>query len=238
LIGDDETETNPANLPADFMASINIPAREFPSLAYLVSLNEQEFRNLVDAIEGAQPSVSRKKFASSVAQRFPIKTEEAFSLLGMLFSIYGIREQTKMSIPELVDAITDAATESPQHGSRFSGDKATILKGRLSALLSLSKSFRISLKAVELITEVDRVFCGSRILSDIRSVFSESSDAASGAMIIHNLQIAFHHSGKHDEFYVVLEEDELQQLKETIERAQKKGIALRSIIEKAELKPL
>ena len=84
-------------------------------------------------------------------------------------------------------------------------------------------------------TENDRIFCGARILSDIRPVFTDSLESASAAVIIHNLQIGFHDSGTgvHKEFYVALDNQDIQKLKEIILRAEKKTQALKAILNKS-----
>ena len=81
-------------------------------------------------------------------------------------------------------------------------------------------------------TEHAHVFCNARILSDIRPVFAESADSASAAVVIHNLQIGFHEggTGPHKEFYVALDTGDLRKLKELIVRAEKKDIALQTML--------
>ena len=220
-------------------AAINIPASEFPTLIRIVKFSDAEFAGLVKALRESAQTLNLKKYGAALSKVFPnYSEEEAIGFIGTLFALYSIAEKSKLSAQDLAQSIGVAASESRQHGSSFSGENTIILKNRLSELLSLRNSFSLTLKALDVLSEVDHVFCSSRILSDIRPVFADSLETASAAVITHNLQIAFHHLGKHEEFYVTLQEGELQQLKETIERAQKKNTTLGYIIKKSELKHL
>ncbi|HEY6184979.1 MAG TPA: hypothetical protein VIW67_22255 [Terriglobales bacterium] len=221
------------------MALITIPVSEFPALLSIVAFSDAEFSALAKVLEEIPASLSRKKYVENLSGKFPaLKPDQANLLLAAIFGMYSAKEKSKLSVSGMAEVIATAASESAEYGSAFSGGKAELLKSRVSQLLSIGKSFALTLKAADILTEVDNVFCGSRILSDIRPVFMDSPEIAAAAIILHNLQISFHHLGKHQEFYVTLEEGELQQLRDTIDRAQAKNAALKSIIAKAELRPL
>ena len=70
-------------------------------------------------------------------------------------------------------------------------------------------------------------------MSDIRPVFAGSPGDTAGALIIHNLNISYHNGSRHKEFYVALDSDELDELKQVIERAQKKAVSLKLLLKKS-----
>ena len=62
------------------------------------------------------------------------------------------------------------------------------------------------------------------------------ADSIAAATIIHNLQIDFFNSstGKYNEFYVTLDVNDINELKEAIERVEKKTRAIEKILNKSE----
>ena len=112
-------------------------------------------------------------------------------------------------------------------------NRRDVLQNRLTTLLGFDDSLGVTAKAVDVMTEKSRVFCGARILSDIRPVFATGSDSATSAVIIHNLQIGYHSSGDHQEFYVALDTEDIKTLKGLIVRAEKKTLALKGMLSKA-----
>jgi hypothetical protein len=85
--------------------------------------------------------------------------------------------------------------------------------------------------------EYKNLFCSSRILSDIRPVFTNTPESVSAAIVVHNLQIGFHDgaSGDHKEIYITLDDDDLLEIKETVERAQKKGVAMKVFLKNSKV---
>ncbi len=83
--------------------------------------------------------------------------------------------------------------------------------------------------------EQPHVFGHARILSDIRSVFTASADSIAGGFIVHNLTIHYFHNGDHKEFFVALDNDDLNVLKEAIQRAEQKTGHLKAMLKKASI---
>jgi len=87
-------------------------------------------------------------------------------------------------------------------------------------------------KAAELLSENERVLCGSncRVLTDLRPIFSaDITKNPKSAVIQHVLKIAFHDAGEDiKEFYVAMDGDDVRYLQNLFERAIEKEHTLRS----------
>lgn len=218
------------------MASINIPEKELPNLAKIAEMPEGTFASLIAVLGEIKPTLSPKDFSESVSKRVPALDSGSISpILNTLFSLYWMKERRNLSPQEIAEKISGAASTSKSKKFQFPTDKSGILCDRLKLLLGFDKSLGVTAKAFDVMTEHDHVFCRARILSDIRPVFTSAAEATPAAVIIHNLQIGFHRHGKHDEFYVALDENDVEELKQVLIRAEKKTAAMRSILSKANL---
>jgi len=99
-------------------------------------------------------------------------------------------------------------------------------------VLSLYDTLGVRAKSYRLMPQHQHLFLNSALYSDIRPVFKpEHPDIRpSAAVIVHSLKIIYRESGETKEIYLGLEDDDLQQLKNTIERAIKKHECLKTMI--------
>jgi hypothetical protein len=115
----------------------------------------------------------------------------------------------------------------------FPVEKAGVLKARVQKLLGFDKIIGLASKAIDVMTDQDHIFCGVKVLSDIRPVFQNSPDSISAAMVVHNMRVGYHQDGKHTEFSVAMNPEDIRKTIEVLERAEKKSKALKSFIQKS-----
>ena len=218
------------------MASLNVPEKELPSLAKIAEMPQETFASLISVLGEIKPTLNPKYFSEALSKRVPTLDSGSVSpILNTLFSLYWMKERGKFSPEEMAQQISKAASSSKSKKFQFPTDKSGMLCDRLKLLLGFDKSLGVTAKAFDVMTEHDHVFCRARILSDIRPVFTSAAESTPAAVIIHNLQIGFHRHGKHDEFYVALDANDVEELKQALIRAEKKTITLRSILSKSNL---
>ena len=216
------------------MANINIPEEAISAFKTLVGLEQGVFDSLLSTFSNAKPTLTARQFSVNISKT--IKTVEPSALWDILIAVlplFGIKEDQKISAGELADGIGLSLKEEKPKG--FPVEKTELLTVRLKQLLGLNKSLAVVAKAMDVMTDHEHLFCGVKILSDIRPIFTDTLETASSAVVIHNLQIGFHDSAtnKHKEFYVALDTEDIQELKEVIARAEKKTLALQSMLAKS-----
>jgi hypothetical protein len=109
------------------------------------------------------------------------------------------------------------------------------LASRLTSLLAIP-SVATSSKALDLLTEHARVYHSARVLTDLRPVFADDEiTSPSATLISHTLKVAYHADSGRDAFYVALDDQDLDELREVIERAQKKSAALKKLVSESGL---
>lgn len=215
------------------MPTISVPKQEIPVLQKLAEISEQQLSELVAALNSSEPRLTRSAFVKAVAPKVPsISAEDVNSLVGTVCSLHWTRYSEEISVEDLINAIVTALSQSGAEVS-FKPETLHLLKSRLTVLLSLEDSLGVTAKALDVMTEHANVFCKSRILSDIRPIFSKDGDGATAAVIIHTLNIGYHENRKHKDFYVALDESDLRALREVLDRAEKKAQVLRALIGKS-----
>jgi hypothetical protein len=211
------------------MPSIELPNEALPDLKTITEIDQQHFDSLLKAMTETGPTLTRSRFQTSVVEKVEtVSKSDIEAILRAAFNLYSLKLRSGLSTEEFVGAVTNSPILSKS--SDFSQDKKKTLEVRLAQLMNCSKSIGVTLKARDVMTEHERVFCHARVLSDIRPVFANGLETASAGVIIHNLQLGFRHIGKHEEIYVALDTDDIKRLKEIIERAEKKTVALESIL--------
>ncbi len=213
--------------------TINIPSEALPDLKTIAGLEDELFNALILAIQETEPTLTRGQMARRIAEKVKLPEATLRAVLGTAFVLFNLKEKSGVAIQsqELADSIVNS--EVVGKSADFPAATKSKLGARLVQLIALDTPLGITSKAVDVMTEHERIYCGARILSDIRPVFSGKTDSASGAVIVHNLQIGFHQMGKHQEFYVALDTDDIKALKSVIERAEQKTVALESILKKS-----
>ncbi len=216
--------------------SIELPEKALPDLKRIAGIDEARFDALMNAVRETEPALRKAAFLSKLSSKLPdFDEEDVQSVIRAAFILYRIKERTGLSGTELSELISQSTSKAAEED--FPASKRETLKARLAVLLNLDKSLGVSAKALDVMTEHQHIYCAARILSDIRPVFTEQLESPS-AMIIHNLQLGYHEDGRHHDFYVALDTDDLTQLKKVIERAEKKNDALVSVLNAAKIRYL
>jgi hypothetical protein len=132
-----------------------------------------------------------------------------------------------------VEDVCDAVNESGIVTPRLSDDDCVAFKRRLSDLLS-TDVFSIGAKALVLSREQERTFCRARIITDIRPVFgADVTQQPKAAVLIHTFRISYHEGNLLRDFYVLLDSEDIEALRELLDRADAKAKSLESVIKAA-----
>ena len=209
---------------------LKIPDREYAVLKNIVELPEDSFSALVKALADIDLKLLQLDFSGDLAKQVPgLKASDLKAMVRTVSSFVSAFERNSKTPQEFgADLLETIREEKPKY---FPLDKAGLLETRLQKIFSAGRVISLTSKAFDVMTEQDRIYCGSRVLSDIRPVFLGAADSISAAVVIHNLRLSYHQDGEHLEFSVAMNRDDLRALIQTLEKAEKKDQALRSFIQ-------
>ena len=129
----------------------------------------------------------------------------------------------------ILSDLTSAMQASGRSELALSETERIDFEKRLNKLLSV-KSLLISSKVERLRLDYAATLHDAKILSDIRPIFDKPDERPVGCAISHTLEIEYHESGEHKEFYVVLDDEDLQKMKRIVQRAEAKAVSLKALL--------
>jgi hypothetical protein len=214
---------------------LTFPKEAMDGLRSLVALDDGAFDALEDALNNASPSLRFRDLVLAVTERINQSTIDFESIVRVLLSLSTVRTQSKVNVADFAQDILSALRNSDDPALRPSGEGWEILEAKIVRLLSI-KSVCVTAKALAVMTEHPNVFLSddSRVLSDIRLIFSEDPiQRASDGVIVHVLKIGHVHDGNHAEFFVALDSQDIIDLQDILARAQQKEKHLKAVMEDA-----
>ena len=218
------------------MPEIHIPKSGHIAFRKLIDLTPREFDTLVEAVEQTPPAASPDLFWRRVADRVPkISRETVERIVDELFSLNYARDNWGLSEQEFAKMASEAAfSQSPKKLPITENEKKT-LHLRLTRLLELKASLSLTSKALDIITDAERVFYTAKILTDVRPVFDDEGKKVEAAVIMHNLRIHYGQDSDHRDFFVALDTNDVRELRSVLDRADQKAESLQALLRRAKV---
>lgn len=210
------------------MAKLTIPERYAPGLVALRQLPEDKMREFLSALSVVTPSLNPNTIVSNISSSAKsIPPSELEQMTFAVVSLYAALDYSDLEAGPFVEEICRAMAESNRKDLNFEGDSdRNRFKDRLQNLLAID-SFSIASKALSLRREYDHIFCSGRILTDARPVYGpDVSVAPRAAIIVHTLRLAYHKTDDLEEFYLSFDDEDLKELKDLLDRAERKSKSL------------
>jgi chaperonin cofactor prefoldin len=207
-----------------------IPERYESGFKKLSTLTGNQFSDLKDGLSLTALTVSLSSLADKVAEVKKLKKDLLYDIFKSVGSLLPFVEKSN-SKEEILNDIADIA-----FNKKIIKDKEIFIE-RLSYLFNSTQIYHAS-KANELEYQYGNVYLNSRVISDIRVVFSNDVEQLpKGAMITHSLHLHYlsDQEGDHKDIYFALDSSDLRTLKDAIVRAESKEKSLKAILEKANL---
>jgi predicted hydrocarbon binding protein len=218
------------------MAKIKIPESEHEILKKISELQDGTLAQLIDAIKGIDASQIQLDLSEKIAMKVDsIKKSDLVSILRTIRGLYAFKARKKIAAKEVAEIIGETIGEA--NSKMFPPENLPRLKENLQKLLSIGSVIEVTAKAMDVMTDQSNIFCGVKILSDIRPVFKDSAEGLGldAAVVIHNLKLSYHNNGDHKEFFVAMNADDVRKMKEVMERAEKKNEYLKAFIQKSQI---
>jgi len=214
------------------MAVLSIPKRQYGVLKKISELTDDQFNDLLIGLNSVESSISPLHLAKGLSEKTKaISSADIKYFVAMLCGLYSAKENNKKTAVEIAHDIRETVEE--EKPASFPPDKIQSFESRMVKLLTVDKAIAVTAKAHDIVTNHANIFCGVKVLSDIRPIFSASADVVSAAVVVHALNISYHQAQEHKEFFVALDNADVSSLRAALERAEKKAKILASMIQKA-----
>jgi len=213
------------------MAALRIPKPHQAGLAKIIALDDEAMSELYAALESTGPALFRQELAEKLGAKMSrIPPEDLQKILRSLIGIHQGRGAASASAPEFAEEICRAVEDSKTESLKLPPERREAFKQRVIKLLGYENSLGTTSKALDVMTEHERILCGARVITDVRSVFADPAEKPTAAVIVHMLKISYHQDGEHKDFYVALDSIDIRKLKEILQRAELKARSLSAVL--------
>lgn len=216
--------------------SITIPLQHREALVSLIALSDDETNRLFHALAAEPPALWPPVLAKRAAETSGLQAERVVSIVDALISLITTRDRHHLSAEKVATDIAEAASLEHLGGLEPGSAAIPAFAQKLTRLMSLEQPLGTTSRALDVMTQHKNPLRSSRILSDIRSIFSSGDDPQPVAsVIVHNLQLATMTDGEYFTFTAALDTQDLRSLAAVVTRAIKKEESLKSTIKRAGL---
>jgi len=220
------------------MAKLSFPADTEQRFRALATLSDEHYRRLVSItsqLDSAQIAGGLDEALNAQWSEAPQAVHDALWAASILH--IGPVEAGE-GLPEFIDDLTETLFASPTF--RIKDLTETAFREKLQPFVDM-ESFALALRAGNVRYDNERNFVQARTLTDIRPVFApfestnegtaetEGASARPGrleikkAVIVHYLKITYTQFGSHADFFVALDDDDVDALIATLDRARRKA---------------
>src|SRR5215207_1774558 len=192
--------------------ALRIPKQFRPQLQLFAEASNAEQTALVSAIKGLEPLSKKSAIEEVVRQARPrLSPSEIPAFMDVLISLASQRRQRD---PERVgrDIAASQDLDIPESAQNRFAEVVTALVNA-PALTSLARSFFLTF-------EHQNIYEEAQILTELRPVFDdEVSDVPLGGVVLSMLSLTYFSADQRTKLQVAVDEDDLQELKQVVDRA-------------------
>lgn len=212
---------------------MEVPESQYAAITAFIGYSDDQMSALLAALEKAKPTLKIPDLAFEVAREIEADLSETLDVLKMLGSLYSSFAGQSKPADEFVDEVCKTIEAAGKDKLVPANREWTSFRNALKEALSFHSSLGVTSKALSVMRQSKRVYCTSRIVTDIRPIFDlDPSKRPAGACIVHSLKIAFHEDGKRrtKHVYIAMDISDLKQLRRNIDRAIQKESTLAELL--------
>lgn len=211
------------------MAKFHIPDSLLSGFEKVALLTDDQVNLILQGISESTFGEGLDKLSLSLNQQdSSLESSEYKSILASLYSIMRIDELGKDApgkervFANFIDSVIEDSNGIDINKSR--------LEVNLKKFISLKDSVEETLKGYELLRENEKNYQDSRVITDVRFIFKDdiSKTSSNKAVIVHRLKIDYSEQGETNTTYLALDNNDVQELIKTLQRASNKEELLRS----------
>ncbi|MBU7581725.1 MAG: hypothetical protein KAF91_02220 [Nostoc sp. TH1S01] len=218
------------------MSELEIPEKYKPGFEQLVNIDSETVNELINALRQAPPALLLEDLTSTIAAQVQaLSVEEVEDLIEALMSLYNLRDYFDAPINKIVKKISQAVQDDEELPNLTEEEKHEFEK-RLTTFLEFNGVLSVTSKAINVMRDHERLFTRSRVLTDMRPVFEpDINKGPAGIAIIHMLKIEYADLNGTHEFFVALDSIDLGQLREQLDRAERKAKSIELMLERTSI---
>lgn len=216
------------------MNNLKIPPQYNVGIRLIIKTDEPVFNKLLNAITEVHPSVDINNLSLEISPKIEeLSINDLQEILRTIRSIYSLRNRENIKNNEIIRGLINAVS-TDESFSDLSAEELTVFEDRLNELFVIDGCISISSEAITLLQEYEHIFSNSRIVTDVRPIFkTEKKEGIAGALVVHNLRIAYQDASGIKEFYVALDSNDVKNLYEQLSQSLIEADIIQTMLNKA-----
>ena len=211
------------------MGKYTIPEHHLQGFEILTKLGNDKFNKLIDVLRKLEKGSLVEEIGEAFVKNGLLKKEVAESLAGIIFSVYVLKYNREKGDGDFISDIIDSLKDSKKLSVSLNWE---LLRKYLVELLDVDNNIGATIKSYILRGEYEKIYGNSRILTDFRPAFTDLENKIEAGVIIHNLKIVYRRGRAEKELFVAMSSEDLKELKDSINRAEKKEKILKEAVGK------
>lgn len=210
-----------------------------PQLPHISEVLIQHQEEILKALQDVRPKVPPTRYFSDVKAASGIAPSDVEGPLMLAIDLYTLMDIGRLPPETFLEEVHDELHQVAEESEEVQDE---VIYQFLDSALRLHETLGVAAKSRHLWSESERIYCSSRILTDLRPIFDPPDAEQPQAFLpMHELKLTFHPSGDYSEFEdfrLQLDSRHLRKLQSEIKRALNKEKALSSRIRDAGLEVL
>jgi len=218
------------------MSALDIPDEYEYGIKLLLQMNDEIGKKFIKALSESKPTLYIENLVESVSQKLKdiLTPSNVKDMIEALLALYGVRDSLDVETSEFIKNLEEAVLESESFSNI--SNNLQISKPLITELLDLDEPLSIASKAFNILLDHERVFLSSKILTDIRPIFSNRKvESPVGAVIVHMFKIDYREGSESKEFFVALDTADINKLENVLRRAKEKEKAIQPLLKRADV---
>lgn len=220
------------------MAMFSIPKEHQRVIADLARLSSTERSDLLNVLRNIKPSLDADHLVEQISESLSLSEERIKGIISLIYSLYSVADYLERT-PDQIAADVLETIKAADSGelSELTEDAQAAVQEFVYEALTLYNSLGISAKALRLARQHERIFLRAEIYTDLRPVFriDDPEVRPAAAVLTHTLKLEYLQDGDNRTVFIALDNQDLAQLQETLDRAAKKHKALCAAFENSEV---
>jgi len=212
--------------------NLGVPDEARAGLVQLAGLDNAAFNRIADVLSRPPPSLRQSRFINGLGVELGKDfAGDIQSLMAAILSVASGREASRYKPAEFAEGVAlskDLKLARPLRNT---------LNRRLVEVLQIP-SVIVTAKAWDLLLENEHNFRSSRVLTDLRPIFVHGHDTPRAGLVLHQLRVTHGNQHSDQDTIITLDDLDLLELMETLNRAQLKAEQLRSALSGTDIKVL
>jgi hypothetical protein len=211
------------------MAKLRFSPETIKATQRVADLSQTQYDGLVSSLSQIAPAASSTGLVKQLTPLISgVPSEVLSETIEMIFALSCSRVSNDLTLAEFLKDVSESLVDV--HPDNESSSQQSIK--RIVELLSHCTVI-VSAKAFVLQREHQRILVKSRVISDCRPVFGHDPDVVLGNVISHMLKISYIENMERREFFVALDDQDLNELQERLTRAQFKTKEISTLMGKS-----